>query len=154
MFIIKNKFNRLDQVGFTLIELVIIIVVLGILAAVAIPKFSDISDSSKVTATKKEMQNLQRAIVGNPSIIAGGQYIDRGFEGDVGFSPQQLVDLVTKPDSIPTYNRLTRIGWNGPYIESTDNSYLIDAWGNNYVYQRSSRAITAINGTDTLKINF
>jgi len=137
-----------------LIELVIIIVVLGILAAVAIPKFSDISDSSKVTATKKEMQNLQRAIVGNPSIIAGGQYIDRGFEGDIGFLPQQLVDLVAKPDSIPTYNRLTRIGWNGPYIESTDNSYLIDAWGNNYIYQRSSRTITAINGTDTLKINF
>ncbi len=154
MFVNTKKFNRLGQTGFTLIELVIIIVVLGILAAVAIPKFSEISDSSKVTATKKEMQNLQRAIIGNPSIIAGGQYIDRGFEGDVGFLPQQLVDLVTKPDSISTYNRLTRIGWNGPYIESTDNSYLIDAWGNNYIYQRSSRAITAITGTDTLKINF
>lgn len=149
-----QNIKRLGQAGFTLIELVIIIVILGILAAVAVPKFSDIADNSKVTATKKEMQNLQRAIIGNPNIVAGGQYIDRGFEGDVGYSPQQLIDLVIKPDSIPTYNRLTRIGWNGPYIEATDNSYLIDAWGNNYIYQRSSRAITAITGTDTLKVNF
>lgn len=39
--------HRLNNQGFTLIELVIIIVILGILAAVAIPKYSDISGEAK-----------------------------------------------------------------------------------------------------------
>ncbi|MCX6826567.1 MAG: prepilin-type N-terminal cleavage/methylation domain-containing protein, partial [candidate division Zixibacteria bacterium] len=38
--------------GFTLVELVIIIVILGIVAGVAIPKMSDLSRSAKITATK------------------------------------------------------------------------------------------------------
>jgi MSHA pilin protein MshA len=40
------------QRGFTLIELVMVIVILGVLAAVAIPKFVDLSDEAKVAALK------------------------------------------------------------------------------------------------------
>ena len=47
--------TKTKQSGFTLIELVMVIVVLGILATVAIPKFANMSESSKVTATQKEM---------------------------------------------------------------------------------------------------
>ncbi|MBU0983166.1 MAG: prepilin-type N-terminal cleavage/methylation domain-containing protein, partial [candidate division Zixibacteria bacterium] len=54
---------RLDERGFTLIEIVIIIVTLGILAAVAIPRFADIAASSRVTATKQELVSLKTAIV-------------------------------------------------------------------------------------------
>lgn len=38
---------KTNQAGFTLIELVIVIVVLGILAAVAVPQFNDISDQAE-----------------------------------------------------------------------------------------------------------
>ncbi len=143
------------QDGFTLIELVMIIVILGILAAVAVPKFTGITDSSKANASRGELSALKRAIVGNPSVVVGGEYVDRGFEGDVGFVPSRLVDLVVKPDSVAAYNRLTRLGWNGPYVDSSGGSYLTDAWGNAYVYQPSTRRLFSTGGDgDSLIVTF
>ncbi|MCB2201454.1 prepilin-type N-terminal cleavage/methylation domain-containing protein [bacterium] len=135
--------GRLNRSGFTLVELVIIIVTLGILAAVAIPRFADVAEGSRVTATRDELNKLKRAIVGDPSTTAGGEYVDRGFEGDIGHPPSALIDLIRKPDSIGTYDRLTRIGWNGPYIDSAENKYLTDAWGNPYSYDPSVRRIAS-----------
>ena len=150
-----RKFCRkLNKRGFTLIELVIVIITLGILATVAIPKFSDMSGSSKKTATKKEMLELKRAITGNPDVVSGGKLVDRGFEGDIGFVPNQLADLTAKPDSIAVYNKLTSLGWNGPYIDNSENSYLKDAWNNSYIFDRNSRRIISINGTDSIIVNF
>jgi prepilin-type N-terminal cleavage/methylation domain-containing protein len=144
-----------DCRGFTLIELVIIIVILGIIAAVAVPRFSDFINSSKINATKQEMTALKKALVGNPEVVAGGEYIDRGFEGDVGFLPSQLVDLVVKPDSVSTYDRLTRLGWNGPYIDSSGGNYTLDAWGNSYIYQPGNRClISSGGGSDSIIVSF
>jgi len=145
---------RFNQRGFTLIELVIIIIVLGILAAVAIPKFSGMATSSRINATKQEMKSLKTAIVGDPSAVAGGEYISRGFEGDVGFTPSRLPDLVVKPDSVSLYNPLTRLGWNGPYIDSSNSEYLTDAWGVAYTFAPALRTITSIGGTDTIRMTF
>ncbi len=56
MFKIKN------QQGFTLIELVIIIVILGILAAVAIPKYQDLSGEAREASARSSLGSLRSAI--------------------------------------------------------------------------------------------
>jgi prepilin-type N-terminal cleavage/methylation domain-containing protein len=140
--------------GFTLIELVIVTIVLGIVAAVAIPKMSNLAGSSKVNATKSEMMTLKQAIVGSPQITAGGRYVDLGFEGNVGWPPSRLPDLGARPDSIPVYDKFTGIGWNGPYIDTTGGNYLKDAWGTEYIYDRSARTIRSVGGPDTQVISF
>lgn len=150
----KYRLHKLGQAGFTLIELVIIIVTLGILAAVAIPRFSGISESSKISATRQEMATIRKAIVGTSNAVAAGQFIDRGFEGDLGTLPSSLVDLVVKPGSAVTYNNLTRLGWNGPYIDSTDGNYLKDSWGVVYVLDGVSRRLISIGGPDSIIIYF
>jgi len=144
----------MNESGFTLIELVIIIVVLGIIAAVAIPKFGDLSENSKVGATKEEMLHIKRAIVGDPQVVAGGEYINRGFEGDVGHVPGSLSDLVSKPDSVTNYDKFTRFGWNGPYIDSAGLEYLTDAWGQSYAYNSIARTITATGADPVIVISF
>ena len=52
----------MNQKGFTLIELVIIIVILGILAAVAIPKYQDISSEAREASCRASLGGLRSAI--------------------------------------------------------------------------------------------
>ena len=54
--------NLRNEKGFTLIELVIIIVILGILAAVAIPKYQDMSAQAKEAAARGSIGNLRSAV--------------------------------------------------------------------------------------------
>jgi len=146
--------HYIRQKGFTLIELVIIIVILGIVASVAIPRFGAFTEGSKINATRDEMRLIKQAIVGNPGVVSGGQYVDRGFEGDVGSPPSNLTDLVRKPDSIPDYEKFSRIGWNGPYLDSAGNIYLYDSWDSAYSYDPAARTLTAVGPDPDIVLSF
>ncbi len=54
--------HYMNQRGFTLVELVIIIVILGILAAVAIPKYQDLSSEAKEAAARSTLGSLRSGI--------------------------------------------------------------------------------------------
>lgn len=135
--------------GFTLIEMVIVIIVLGILAAVAIPVTGSLIYSSKLSSTKAELSVLQTAIAGR-----GGPAPVRGYENDVGTPPPDLAGLVTKPSGVNPYNRFDKTGWNGPYLTSDDNGYLKDSWGTDYIYDSVGRTIKSVGGNDTITITF
>lgn len=51
-----------SESGFTLIELVIVIVILGILAAVAIPKYEDMREQARVATVKGQLGSIRSAI--------------------------------------------------------------------------------------------
>ncbi|MCK4546590.1 MAG: prepilin-type N-terminal cleavage/methylation domain-containing protein [Candidatus Eisenbacteria sp.] len=140
--------NRSRHSGFTLLELVMVIVVLGIMAAVAVPRLSGITDEAKRSATLKEMNALREAIAGNPSGISGGHAVLGGYEGDVGALPSSLQDLVTKPGGVASWDRYTQTGWDGPYVDS-GGGYSTDAWGNAYQYNSGARTITSTAGGGT-----
>lgn len=63
-----------SRTGFTLIELIIIIVVLGILAAVAIPKYQDITNEAKAAACKGALGSLRSGV----SIYYANQIVKTG----------------------------------------------------------------------------
>jgi prepilin-type N-terminal cleavage/methylation domain-containing protein len=146
--------RRHRQGGFTLIEIVMVIIVLGIVAAIAIPRMGSLNENARINATKSELLMLKRAIIGSPAVTAGGRFIDRGFEGDIGHSPASLAELGAKPDSLPPYDRFTRYGWNGPYIDAAGGEFLKDAWACDYVYDPIARTISSVGGLDTLVISF
>jgi len=137
-----------DERGLTLLEMIVVLLLIGLVAAVVIPRVIDLIGPSKRTLTEKELLNLKRAIVGNPDLVAAGGYSQRGYEGDVGTPPDSLTNLVTKPAGVPNWDPWIKKGWNGPYIDDTSGDYLKDAWGTNYVYNKASRTISS-NGPDT-----
>ena len=134
---------RLSQpVGFTLVELVMVIVLLSIISIVAVPNFIDLRDDARSAVTKDEMTAIKRAIIGDARVSTGGTYPVAGYEADAGKLPGTLTDLVVQPAAVNTYDPLTRLGWRGPYVDSSANSdYQKDAWGTVYVFTTDPRRI-------------
>tara|TARA_B100000242_G_scaffold292732_1_gene268814 strand:- start:423 stop:950 length:528 start_codon:yes stop_codon:yes gene_type:complete len=73
------KKNILDDRGFSLIELVIVIAVLSILSAVAIPSFIGVRNNAKVSAVKKSLVNiLKECLVAESNLVSNPTFNDIG----------------------------------------------------------------------------
>ena len=114
--------------GFALAEALVVIVLLGILASIATHTMTESMATAKYEHTKKELEQLALAIVGDPSVYVAGARSDFGYVGDVGALPPDLDALVTNPGGYST--------WHGPYISRNFDSddFKKDAWGVLYVY--------------------
>ncbi|UCE66607.1 MAG: type II secretion system protein GspG [Candidatus Zixiibacteriota bacterium] len=135
--------------GFTLIELAIIIVILGVIATVGIPAMGNMINASRISAAKDELRTLKIAIVGK----SGSSNI-RGYENDVGALPPDLQGLFTKPGGVADWTKFAGIGWNGPYIDGDNGEYLKDPWGVDYIYDSGGRKIKSVGGPDTITVAF
>jgi prepilin-type N-terminal cleavage/methylation domain-containing protein len=116
--------------GFTLIELIMVLVIAGILAAVAMQKLGPSSQAARVEETKREMESLAVAIAGDPALNNNGVRSSFGYVGDVGSIPANLDALISNPGGYAT--------WKGPYIANrfaqTPDDYKKDAWQKTYVF--------------------
>ncbi len=117
--------------GFTLIELVILIIIMGIFVSVASQRMSTTIDTARFEQTRSELRQLDYAISGNPDLYTNGTRSDYGYVGDVGSLPPDLEALYTNSGGFSS--------WDGPYIQSGSfgNEHTKDAWSVDYVYTGS-----------------
>ncbi len=138
-----------DSRGLSLIELLVMIVVVGVLLAVAMQSMTSSMEDMRRVATEREMEALAQAMVGNPSLASGGTRSDFGYVGDIGALPPNLQALRTNPGGWAT--------WDGPYLSpgfaQDTTGYRADEWGEAYGYA-GGVTITSTGGGTTLTKQF
>ncbi len=70
--------------GFTLIELMVVVVIIGILAAIALPNFFSIQDRAKETEIKSNVHAIQLAVEGYKTLNAG----EKPSTASISINPQ------------------------------------------------------------------
>jgi general secretion pathway protein G len=109
----RKNMKRRRQNAFTLIELLLVLVILTVLAAIVVPKFTGRAEQARLAAAKGDIRNMETAL--------------NAFEIDNGRFPsadEGLGALATQPSALTN--------WHGPYIE---HGVPADPWGNAYVYK-------------------
>ncbi len=107
--------DRKDEAGFTLVELLVVMVILVLLASLVAPRVIGYLGSSKTKTAKIQIESLTTSL--------------ELFKLDAGRYPnsQEGLDaLVKKPATIST--------WNGPYLKKSKVPN--DPWGNAYSYKQ------------------
>ncbi len=99
--------------GFTFVEILLVVVIIGILASMILPRFVGRSEQARQAAAQADI---------NASIATA---LDM-FELDSGQYPEKPEDLMTKPSYVTV--------WNGPYLKKKP----IDPWGREYIYKVSA----------------
>jgi general secretion pathway protein G len=103
--------NRRD--AFTLVEMLLVITIIGILAALVIPKMVGRSEQARQAAAHADLSSIKTAL--------------DAFEVDNGYYPKSLQDLIQQPGNAKN--------WHGPYLESLPQ----DPWQDPYVYTYPGR---------------
>jgi general secretion pathway protein G len=107
--------------GYTLTEMLVVIAIIGLIAAVVIPQTIGQLGKAQSRAAKLQVQSIAAAL--------------ELFQGDNGRYPtpqEGLQALVTRPASLDN--------WNGPYLHSKDQ--LKDPWGHPYRYAVAGENVT------------
>ena len=108
-----NRNGRHARQGFTLVELLLVLVILGTLAAIVLPRFTNRTKQAQIAATQTQIAAFKTAL--------------DHFEVDNGYYPKGkngLLDLIQQPRDAQS--------WRGPYLSS--DTVPKDPWGNEYKY--------------------
>jgi MSHA pilin protein MshB len=93
----KNKNRSLQQSGFTLVELVVVIVLLGILAATALPRFLNVTDEAQISVLKGVGGNFATAVM-----LAHAQWVAEGNSSPAPVTAANKIEVVLDGSRIYT----------------------------------------------------
>ena len=113
-----RHFSVSSSRGFTLIEILVVVVILGILGAVVVPQILNRPDTARIQAAQTDLRTLSSAL--DVYRLDNFQYPS---------SEQGLEALVSKPSGFPEPKNYNPDG----YIKKLPS----DPWGSPYVYERS-----------------
>jgi general secretion pathway protein G len=95
--------------AFTLVEMLLVVTIIGILAALVIPRIAGTGERARNTAARADINGGIKSALG-------------AYEVDNGFYPKSLQDLLVQPSNARN--------WHGPYLDKLP----LDPWGSAYVY--------------------
>ncbi len=107
----------MKRMKYTFIEIMVVVIIIAILAAIVMPKFAGRTEDAKISATQSQLSIFQTTL--------------SAYELDSGTYPntsQGLKALVVKPTTPPVPS-----GWRGPYLSS--KNVPSDPWKNKYNYK-------------------
>lgn len=108
-----------SEAGFTLIEILLVVVIIGMLAAVATVSIRGRMQQAQVSTAKQSVSAIEMAV--------------KMYEVDNGKYPASLQNLLT---------RGSEPNWNGPYL---DKGLPKDPWGNDFQYNGSKDGFTVVS---------
>ena len=112
----EKKLRFFRTKGFSLIEIILVVIIIATLSAMVVPRLTGRSDQARQAAAKADVEvNIPTAL--------------KLYELDNGFLPttaQGLQALLQKPTTTPMPEN-----WSGPYLEKLP----VDPWGRPYQYQ-------------------
>lgn len=140
--------SKPNQHGFTLLELIVVVGVLGLITAMATDFMVNQTNQQRFDTTKLRLEQIRYAIIGDSSRSLNGQPVFSGYIADTGEVPTQLRQLVSNAEYCTTDITKTTeadcgsadwheapVGWKGPYLPvSGINDDFSDGWGNNDPY--------------------
>lgn len=103
--------KRSRERGFTLIEIMVVVVIIGILAALVITQIGGKADEAKAKTTRAMIKQLAQQV--------------EMFKLDQNRYPEKLLDLLYQPSYVDPAK------WKQPYI--TERPF--DSWGNEFLYR-------------------
>ena len=109
-----NHAHRRRPAGFTLLEILVVLVILGLMASLVGPQLFKQLGGSKTRAAQLQIQELSAALDLSRLELGGYPNTEQGLEA-----------LINKPRNVDN--------WNGPYLKK--NVIRMDPWGNPYQYR-------------------
>ena len=140
--------HRRMRRGFTLIEMLIVIVVIAILAVIVIQRFTGVGRRGREASLRTDLHEMRTAI--------------EHFEADAGAYPPDLTDLMAadgasiSADADGSGRSVDRAGYQGPYLRTGDSALPADPMTKaaDWTYDNaagdvhSSSTLTGLDGTD------